>query len=427
MTAAFARLGRRGPILAFVGILALGALGFVRSVHFYGSFFHNIIDARTYYVTARSLAVDGDLQIDDDLVQSPERPPANYQPPPTSRPPGHGQPVSREPAKYPVGLSLVEVPFIELARAIRGIAALCGLSSAAPPGFSWFEMLFVGLCLVAIFAGSLTLVCTMVADEFGVGAALVGVAAAWFGTSLFYYSSLFPFMAHATSFAALAVVMWATRALRAPGSINGLLVIFGMAVGAELLIRPQQVVVAVASLPVVLAAIRHRPVREWRLGALLVLVVPACALLAQTLELWLRSGRISLTTYGAFGEAFSFAHPRFDVVLWSIRAGLIRFSPVVLVAGAGYVLRPRAIPGWVWPSVANALIQVYLVASWWAPGQGETFGARMWSDNAAVVAFGVAALVRDSRPMVRRASTVAALIATGWTVIQLSRYVGWPR
>ena len=417
-----ARPRLRAPafVPAFLCIFVAGAFGFVRGVHFYGNFFRGIIDARTYYATAHSLAIDGDLRIDNDLAESPEQRAS------IAEAPGHRE-RSREPSKFPVGLSLVEVPLLEFGRAIRWASALVGARSSAPSGFSWFEMLFVGLGLVAVFAASLALVYTMAAAEFGSWPAAAGLGAAWFGTSVFYYSSILPFMAHAMSFAALAVTMWATRAVRAQGRINGTLVTFAVAAGAEFLIRPQQIIVALVSLPVLVAAVRYRPPREWRLGAVVAVVLPACALMAQVLQLWLRSGRLSLTTYGAFGEGFSFLHPRFGIVLWHVRAGLIRVSPVVAVAAAGYLLRPRSIPSWVWPSVVNALLQIYLIASWWAPMQGETFGSRMWSDNAAVVVFGVAALAQDSRPLVRRCGVVTAVAATSWTMFLLSRYIGWPK
>ncbi len=51
---------------------------------------------------------------------------------------------------------------------------------------------------------------------------------------------------------------------------------------------------------------------------------------------------------------------------------------------------------YVWPQIGNLILQVYMVAAWWSPEQGDSFGARMLADNSGVVGFGVSALCARS-------------------------------
>ena len=100
------------------------------------------------------------------------------------------------------------------------------------------------------------------------------------------------------------------------------------------------------------------------------------------------------------------------------------FSPVLAVAALGYAAFVRSAPRYVWPAVGNAVAQVYLIAAWSSPEQGDSFGARMWSDNAAVVAVGVSLALHETRSAGRWVLLAATLLAICWTTCLLGRYIG---
>jgi hypothetical protein len=407
-----------------VSVFVLSLLVFGRGLHYFGTFFRGIVDARTYYLKAHSIVFDRDLSIANDLADSPERPP-DRPAPATTRTRGDRR-VSR-PSKFPIGLSLFEVPLIVVARAVRGGVASFGLTGPVAAGFSDLELVTVAVGLVAAFSASMALVYAVMSAEFGAIPALIGLACGWFGTSLFYYSAVFPFMAHAVSFGALAVVLWTSRELRRPGPVNTTLMLLGVALGAEYLVRPQQSLIAVCLLPFLVQVLRGRPRHEWLSGACVTAALACGALGLQTVENYRQSGAWALTSYRLAGEGFSFTHPQLGVVLLDPKVGLLRFVPVVVMAALGYGLALRRIPNYVWPSVANAVAQIYVIACWWAPMQGDSFGARMWCDNAVVVMIGTAALFAtvSGRRWVAALTTCGATVT--WTTYQMSRYIDWIR
>ena len=146
-------------------------------------------------------------------------------------------------------------------------------------------------------------------------------------------------------------------------------------------------------------------------------------MLAQVGMNYAQFGTATLSGYAVGGEGFAWLAPRLSTVLFSASRGLLVFSPAVALAAIGLALHARAVPGYVWPHIGNALAQVYLVAAWSSPGQGDAFGCRMLSDNGAVVAFGLALLFGRSPARWKAAVGGAALAAVGWTMLLLGRYV----
>ena len=74
--------------------------------------------------------------------------------------------------------------------------------------------------------------------------------------------------------------------------------------------------------------------------------------------------------------------------------------------------------------VGNAVSQVYVIAAWSSPDQGDSFGSRMLADNAAVVAVGLAVLYEQASPRWRLVIAMVTAVAVVWTIYLLGRYVG---
>ena len=134
--------------------------------------------------------------------------------------------------------------------------------------------------------------------------------------------------------------------------------------------------------------------------------------------------KVTFSGYSVGGEGFSCLSPKFGFVLLSKERGLFVFSPVIILAAAGLLFNARSVPAYVWPAVANSIIQVYLIAAWSSPEQGDSFGSRMWADNAAVVGYGVAIAFQKSTWSFKVAVTLSALTCLAWTCYRLMSYVG---
>jgi hypothetical protein len=244
------------------------------------------------------------------------------------------------------------------------------------------------------------------------------------GTSLFYYSVVFPFMAHAISFVLLVLVMQVTRALLVDVPANRLLALLGLCLAATYLVRPQQMLVAAFLLPSLVRVVRIQPTAEWVSGAAIGATAIVAAVAAQVGMNYSQFGKITLSAYAVGGEGFAWLNPHLTTVLVSASRGLLVFSPIVAMAALGYILFARSVPGYAWPALGNAVAQVYLIAAWSSPEQGDAFGARMWSDNAAAVAVGLAVLFHRSPVFVRWVIGGATLATVSWTTYLMARYIG---
>src|SRR5262249_46646647 len=156
--------------------------------------------------------------------------------------------------------------------------------------------------------------------------AALALLGAWLGTSLFYYSSVFPFMAHAVGFSlAVATVSLADAVL---AGRPRLLLPLGVALGALYLVRPQQLTIALP-LALLLAPLRHRPLRAWLGWALAGL---AAALGGAALQAWFYSQTMGVWTLNAYDVGhggFDWLHPALGRALLNPSGGLLWVSPVV--------------------------------------------------------------------------------------------------
>ena len=409
------------PRWVFVAVVAVSLLALARTQLYYGTLYHGW-DAQFYYATARSIALDGDLDVTNDLLESPA--PKSFDPDKD----GSFRLLERLPggrvwSKYPVGLSLVEAPLIVAGRAVRATAEGVGVKVAGRPGYSQLELWTVAVGLVLLFAAGLTELYRLLAAEFDPTSAAVGVVGCWGGTSLFFYSAVFPYMAHATSFALLVAVMRLARDLARGGPANRGVALLGLTLGLLFLVRPQQVVVVAFLVPTLARVAVNRPWKSWLPGAAVGFVAGLTMVATQLAFGHSQRGVWSLNGYAAGGEGFDFANPNLSMVLLSESRGLLRYSPVVALAAIGCLLAARRLPVYAWAAVLNALVQLYVIASWSSPEQGDAFGARMWSDNAAGVAVGLAALTSQLPRVGRGAVAALTVAAVGWTTVLMVRYI----
>jgi hypothetical protein len=297
---------------------------------------------------------------------------------------------------------------------------------AGPAGYSVVELWTVAVGLIAVFAASLAVLYRLLAEDYGTTAALIGVVGAWAGTSLFYYSAVFPFMAHALSFGLLVTVMGLARELAAGREVNRRLVLLGVSIGAIFLVRPQQAIVAVFLFPIVASVGRTRAIAAWVPGLIAGALLGLAEASTQIAFNFAQLGIVTASGYAAAGEGFNWLTPKLSLVLLGESRGLVVFSPVVVIAAAAYVWFGRSLPGYARVAAGNALAQIYVIAAWWAPEQGDSFGARVWSDNAAAVAVGLAVMIHQASGIWRWVVAGTTLAAVGWTTALLIRYITSP-
>jgi hypothetical protein len=402
---------------------AIAAATLLRAQLYYGEILRGW-DAQFYYAMSRSLVFDRDTAISNDIRLTPW-------PVPFDRDrDGFFEAIPRDErgrvwTQYPIGLSLIEAPFLLLGRVLRALLAAAGARVDGPPGYSSLEIWSVALGLVLVFSLGLGALLTLLSAEYETWICLVAAGAAWLGTSLFYYSSIFPFMAHAMGFVLQVFLLQLIRPMRDAAHVNRSLALVGVILASLFLVRPQQMTVSLFVLPWIALRVRSRAVRDWIIGA----GSGACFVAAGVaIQGWVNLRQFGVFTpspYAAAGvRGFSWLAPDLFTVLLSPSRGLLWYSPVVIIAFVGLLRFRRAIPDEVWPFVCQFLLQLYVIAAWSSPAQGDSFGSRMWCENAAVVAYGVAACLRGSSQAWSRAAVFAVLACVAWTNVLLAAYMG---
>jgi hypothetical protein len=353
-------------------------------------------DGVYHYAAVRSLVLDGDLRLANDLER-------------LGNP--HGQPVRDDGwtgNHFTLGTALVWAPSFAVAHAVSWGGAAVGAWVDPADGTS--ERCQRITMLGSVLAGWLALVLAARLGRRWLGARAVGLAVlcAAVATPLWWYVTRQPSWSHAASALAVAGLCHAT-AVGGPsaGARRGAVV--GLWLGLAVLVRPQELVFAVWPVGDGLAALRDPGRRRAAVAGLgaLGLVGVAC---------WLPQAWVWSQTYGSAwqvpqGPGFMhWGHSQWDLVLWSSRGGLLAWSPAIGLALAGLLLAAWRGP-LRWPARALVLslaLDVYVcgaVDDWWG---GWAFGGRRLVG--ATVAFVLGCAVLSHAVLERGRGGVAARV-----------------
>jgi hypothetical protein len=385
-------------------------------------------DGQVYYAAARSLVVGGDLDISDDLPLTPGLVVFDQNGDGTLENVPHRSD-GRIVNVFPMGMSLLEVPWLWTGRTLRRLIVFAGVQFPQADGYSPLEVNTVAVGLLVYFCAGVQLLYSLLLDpEVRTFARLPAVFGTWAGTPLLYYSTVFPFMAHAMGFVlvvAAACVSGALAKRMERGDRSTILYGgFGLLVGAIFLVRPQQVL-----FPAFLTAnprlhVRSRPGTPWVRGAALALLVFSLLVLLQGFVYRDATGTFALDAHSVVAAGFDWLHPHFYQVLGLPARGLLWICPVVLLAafGVAAALRRGTALSWTqWSLMLNAVVQVYAIASWSDHVQGDAFGPRMWIECTPAVAVGLLLLYQERA--IRWAAVAATLLCTLWTTGLLALYI----
>jgi hypothetical protein len=295
---------------------------------------------------------------------------------------------------HPIGVALQMLPLFAVAH------LLTRWSNLPPDGFSLYYQHAAGLAGLAAFVAGLAVLRRLLARYFSVGVVAATLATITFGTNLFHYATFDSTFSHAFSFFLIAALLDLTdRWLTDPGWRTSLT----LAVVAALIVLTRHP--NIVFLLIVPLSDRRLVRTRWRL----VLAMAAMTVFCVTPQLLVykqATGHWFVSVYGEIGR-FNFSSPRVVDVLVGVQKGLFFWSPVLLLAVAGFFgdneLARRL-------RVAAALtfaIDVYVIASWSDWQFGASFGHRGFTDGLAVAAVYVAACFEWAARRSRRRIPVA--------------------
>jgi hypothetical protein len=404
-------------VISTVGALFLGA--YVSSVVFLPKPDGRVIvgDAVHHFVQLRSAVVDGDLDFANDYaalygfdVDAAE---------------GRAWLADRRTETglvrnlMPVGPALLWAPLYGGALAMEGGGAASGGPRAAP-GVSRFAQTTAGITGV-IAATAAAWFAFGIARRWTTDAsALAGAVGAWIGTHAVYYSLISPAYSHAASMLATTVLVWHWCGARGRWSI-GAAAASGALAGVAALMRWQDVIWI--AIPVV-ESLRMPAAPRTRVASALAACVAAAVAFTPQMIVWqaLYGQPLAIPQGGGFME---WTAPNLVAVLFSDNHGLFSWSPMLLLAAAGFAGLARRERWLALPAVVVLVSSWYVnaaVSDWWA---GEAFGARRFLSLFPFFVMGLAAWIgAPGARLPRRLALVAMLIvANGLLLVQYQAFL----
>jgi hypothetical protein len=378
-------------------------------------------DGAYYYVYVRSLVIDHDLNFANEY--------AYYRLPAIANGP---TPTGLAPNKYAIGPALLWMPFFLAAHLIALVGRALGLGVAADGyGYLYQAAISIGSIVYGTLGFWLAYLCAR--RLFSQVATLTAVGLLWLASNAFYYMVFEPSMSHMVSLfsVALLLTIWFLRFRGTETPSVAMAALLGAAGGLVLLVRLQDAPFLLVPYGFILA----RTIQSWRRGdvgragrwlvlGLAVGVMTVIVFLPQILTWVILYGTWAVSPYlSEHNPAFYWLQPQIGGVLVSTFHGLFLWHPIFLFALVGLALLLRRDRVLVLGLLAVLVLDVYIVAAWWAWWQGDSFGGRMFLNATWIWLMGLAALIEwlRARRLFYLALVLGALLI-GWNGLSLIQY-----
>lgn len=301
------------------------------------------------------------------------------------------------PNRNPIGTVPFWTPFYLLACVVAGVVRL--ISGIELRGNSPLHAWFCGVGTLAVVLWGMRQLFVLLLRRYGRLAAQLGAIAAVWATAIAWYTVSQPLYQHGVVFGmAAAFTEYWERTLDDPAPKR--MALLGVWGGYLAAIRGQEILFLLLPASDIVRGLLVSDQRVAWLRAGVVAVVSSFVGVLPQLLVW----------YFYFGfnkphlEPLRPYEPFFLSALFSTRAGLFPWTPIVYASAVGVIawgLRATE-RRFVLPLVAAFLLNVYLVACGWLVHGAYGYGARRLSDGAILFAVGVALCARSSEASTRR-------------------------
>lgn len=392
-------------------------------------------DGVAYFVYARSLVIDGDLNVTNEYRELDARLPADAK----VLGPLRRWATQREDGQvkmpWPAGTGVMLAPAYALGLGVEIAAAR--LQHRPPDSFGLIPQAFFALGSV-MFAVSglagLIALCRLVADP--LRARIAAISTVLCGPMLFY--GLFnPSMAHAVSFALVVWLsyFWLRAWLHVTRGVD--MAAIGALLGAAAVVRYQNALFAILPISLVLFDVRRAGFARAARGAVrggLATALPIVLLLAGQLDIRTTdSGTVVAASYPV-----DLTSPFFMNVLFSCRHGAFFWAPVLGLGVIGLLIASARRSGWAMVLLAAVVLQTYLIGglglatsgdvaqsrNWLTHWSGApSFGMRYLAECAPMFALGLTVLLRDTGRFLRPPAWIAAFAPLAiWNALLVIAY-----
>ena len=345
-------------------------------------------DSVGYYSWVRSLVINGNLNIQDELqsydmntfiIETPTGNPAH---------------------PWPIGCSILWMPFFIIAHIFVLTINFFGWSIIAD-GYSLPYRLAVAFGTAIYGTLALLMIYNILNNFYSSTVTIVSVITIWLASPLVFYTFAHPMMSHANDMFAYTLVLWAWLATRKIPSRLLPYVCLGAASGLAALVRNQNAALAV----LIILLIGYQSLRgtiTWWQGSLAATIfsVTWCLTFFPQLLIWKFT----------FGDWILFKHPHSFIpgvgtfssgfpwifhVMFSDNRGIFIWHPALLLAVFGFIYLFKMDKLLFFFLVMSFLIQLGIIGSWdhWHGDRG--FGQRFFVNLVPAFMFGFAALLTE--------------------------------
>jgi hypothetical protein len=215
------------------------------------------------------------------------------------------------------------------------------------------------------------------------------------GTNMLHYCTREPTMSHLYNFSLFAIFLWLTiKWFENPGFKWSVLV--GLVTGLITVTRPNNAIIV---LIFILYGVYHLPSlkaqaalfwkQKWNL---VIIAIFAALMVSPQLFYWKYvTGHWVYYSYGE-NEKFFFNNPQIINGLFSYRKGWFIYTPVMLIAVAGFFYMKARIKYLLLPLLVFTILNLYITFSWWSWWYGGSFGMRTMIDSYSLLALPLAAI-----------------------------------
>ncbi|MCX6842270.1 MAG: hypothetical protein NTX53_08325 [candidate division WOR-3 bacterium] len=368
-------------------------------------------DGKDYYVWARSILLDHDIDFSNDyqlLPGSGSNPAASV----VWSPAGHAV------NKYPVGMAILETPGLLVGHVVARYVVHSSTNGVTAPyqiAVAWSLLILYFVSFLLLYRAMLDLgVTRMWAFGFCLTALL--------GTNLIHYVAKEMTMVHAAGVAVFNILLFLS--VRWFGEHRRIHVAHGILLGALVgllfLVRNTNILI----LPVLAAVVWTR--RRVYVSEVLPALFGAAAIAAlQPVSLWFLWGRLRFSTY--YNESFTSGISGVINALGSARHGLLVYSPwysvLLLIAAYGAFRLPQARRVCI-AAIASFLLMAIVNGTWWCWWFGYSFGNRAFIET--LPSLSLAAALSVSRLSIGRKVTIALMVVMlAVVVLNLYLWIGF--
>ena len=387
-------------------------------------------DGVGYYIYLPSLLIYGDLSFNDVADASFEGDIPGWAG--LRRIPETGRYVN----KYPIGVSLLMLPFFLVAHLVTWCMVLApgqsewmGFNYPAD-GFSLCYQYVAGLSGIVYFLFGLTVLKRLLVRFYSPGIVLLTLTALVFGTNLLHYASGEPVLSHAYSFFLFSLFLCVvTKWYDDPKSLKTSTCL-GLIVGIIFLVRMVNVVVVLIFFLYGVESFKDVKqrfflyIKTFRSMTVMAAVFSLITIIP-ILILRYSTGTWVFNAYSLGGERFFFNNPQFFNVLFSLKGGLLFWSPVLILCIPGFIyMKNGNARKWTLGVLSHCAIVLYLVASWHMWWFGGGFGHRAFIESYVLLSFPMAATLSyfKARGFLKGASVFVLLLVVYELVMMYMYY-----